>query len=190
MKCIELVGQDHISIRRGLDILDGMVKTMEDGYRIEIADVNAMLKFLRCFGDEYHQTMEETVLFPALLCGSPSECLLQNMLSDHAEERSLVEGIEGSLMAKRGMAFAGGSHRLSLLLREHLEKEDATFGNLAEETLSKEQDDAVVVQFLKSRTPPETYANFPRLERKYAPHGILARAHSGLARSSAAASYH
>jgi hemerythrin-like domain-containing protein len=65
MKCIELVIYEHLILRRGLDILDGMIRKLEEGARIEIADVTAILKFLRVFGDEYHQTMEETVLFRA-----------------------------------------------------------------------------------------------------------------------------
>ena len=73
MKCIELISQDHAILRRGLDILDGMIETLEHGERIEIADVTAILKFLRLFGDEYHQAMEERIFFPALLRAAPQE---------------------------------------------------------------------------------------------------------------------
>jgi|RhiMetdeSRZDD1v2_1073273.scaffolds.fasta_scaffold37044_3 hemerythrin-like domain-containing protein len=48
----ELISPDHAILRRGLDILDGMVKKLEDGERIEIADVTAILKFLRFFGEQ------------------------------------------------------------------------------------------------------------------------------------------
>ena len=71
MKCTEIVIQDHVLIRRGLDIIDAMLKKLEDGLRIEIFDAATILKFLRLFGDQYHQVMEETVLFPALLRAAP-----------------------------------------------------------------------------------------------------------------------
>src|SRR5207253_989762 len=93
MKCTELVIGDHLILRRGLNILDGMVRKLEDRQRIEIMDVTAILKFFRVFGDEYLQTMEETVLFPALR--------LPQMVSEHSEERALVTGIEDALRSTR-----------------------------------------------------------------------------------------
>jgi hypothetical protein len=57
MKCTDLVIQDHIALRRALDILDGMINKLERGDRIEIADAAEILKFLRTFGIEYHQTI-------------------------------------------------------------------------------------------------------------------------------------
>ena len=55
MKCAELVMQDHVILRRGLDIVDAMLRKLAHGERIEIADVTSVLKFLRLFGDGYHQ---------------------------------------------------------------------------------------------------------------------------------------
>jgi hemerythrin-like domain-containing protein len=89
MQCTELISRDHVILRRGLDILDGMVKKLEEGERIEIADVTAILKFLKFFGDEYHQAMEERILFPALLptdhrrvhCARFSRSTLRNVRS-------------------------------------------------------------------------------------------------------------
>src|SRR5262249_27965176 len=46
-------------MKRALDIVDNMLTTMENGGRIEIADVAIVLKFLRMFGHEYHQAIEE-----------------------------------------------------------------------------------------------------------------------------------
>jgi hemerythrin-like domain-containing protein len=107
MKCTELIIQDHAIIRRGLDVLDGMVKQMEEGVRIELADVTAILKFLRLCGDEHYQTIEESVLFPALLRTAPDDSRLHRMLSEHAEERTLVAGIEDAMKAKREWISSG-----------------------------------------------------------------------------------
>ena len=93
MKCTELLNQDHAILRRGLDILDGMVRRLEDGQRIETADARALLKFLRVFRDGFPQTMEET-----------------------------VAAMEEALDSKRGRAFASSSRQLILLLRSHLDK--------------------------------------------------------------------
>src|SRR5215471_2859666 len=125
MLCLEIIIQDHATLRRSVSVLDGMVKRMEEGARIEVADVTALLTFLRRFGDEYHQRMEEQVLFPALLTGVPVESPLRAMLSEHVEERTLVSQIEDALRFKMGKEFVSSSHQLSLLLRNHFDKEDA-----------------------------------------------------------------
>lgn len=136
MKCTELLNQDHAILRRGLDILDGMVRKLEDGQRIETADARAILKFLRIFRDGFPQTMEET-----------------------------VAAMEEALNSKRARAFARSSRQLILLLRSHLDKE---------------QGEVVAAEFTKSETQSEIYANFTRLERKYAPnrHGTPIELHA------------
>jgi hemerythrin-like domain-containing protein len=46
----QLISRGHII--RCVDILDGMIRKLEDGERIEIADVNAVLRFLSFLGEE------------------------------------------------------------------------------------------------------------------------------------------
>jgi hemerythrin-like domain-containing protein len=167
MKCSEILVQDHTIIRRGLDIVDGMLKKLQDGQRIEICDAASILKFLRIFTDQYHQAMEERVLFPALLGATPSNGMLLQLASEHSGERALVAEIEDSLMSRRGMAFFRGAHELTSLLRTHCETEETLVCDLAEKHLSKEQDDEIVAQFLSSRTQVEGFAKFSILERRY-----------------------
>jgi hypothetical protein len=50
---------ENMSMKRALDIADSMLRRMENGGRIEIADVAIVLKFLRLFGHEYHQAITE-----------------------------------------------------------------------------------------------------------------------------------
>jgi hemerythrin-like domain-containing protein len=150
-----------------LDILDGMVRKLEDLERIEIADVTAILKFLRLFGDEYHQTMEEKVLFPALMHAEPEEDTLHQMLVEHGEERAVVAEIEAALNPRKGVAFVRSSRRLILLLRHHIDKEDTVLREIAQRSLSKEEDEMVAAQFTRNQRPAETYINFTRLEWKY-----------------------
>jgi hemerythrin-like domain-containing protein len=167
MKCTEFVLQDHAILRRGLDVLDGMVKKLEDGERIEIADVVSILKFLRLFGDQYHQSIEENVLFPALLCAAPLESPLSHMLTEHSEERSLVAAIENALKFKVGIDFVRSSRQLSVLLRNHLDKEDTVLRRLADQVLSAAEDNIIVAEFARNYIQPESCLNFSRLERKY-----------------------
>jgi len=191
MQCTELISRDHVIFRRGLDILDGMVKKLEDGERIEIADVTAILKFLKFFGDEYHQAMEERILFPALFGTAPQEGSLRQIFQEHSEERAAVAEIEAALNPKKGIAFVRSSRRLILLLRNHLDKEDFILPDIAERSLSKEEDEMVVAEYTKNRTEAETLVNFARLEKKYLrkPQGTPLKSERQLARAPGAGSY-
>src|SRR5215469_1295628 len=160
MRSTQLVIQDHIILRRGLDVVDGMLQKLESGQRIEIFDATVMLKFLRLFGDQYHQAMEESVLFPALLAAAPDECPLHQFVSEHGDERTLVAEIEEALMSRKGMAFFRGSRQLTGLLRAHCDREETILGQLAERCLSVEQDESVFAEFLKKRSHVEIYTNF------------------------------
>ena len=167
MNCIELVISDHTILRRSLIVVDGMLKKLAAGQRIEIFDAATILKFLRLFGDQYHQVMEENVLFPALIRAAPNESGLRQLVSEHGDERMLVNQIEEALMSKRGMLFFRSSHQLTSMLRNHCEREEMVLDRLAD-CLSAEQDAAIAEEFMKNRAQAEIYMNFSRLERKYA----------------------
>ena len=167
MKCTELVIQDHVVLRRGLDILDGMLTKLESGERIEIADVRAILKFLQVFGDEYHQTMEERVLFPVLVRAAPEGSPIHEIVMEHGEDRALVTWITDALGSKRVVDFVYSSRRLCTLLRSHIDREEGVLGDLADQLLSPDEDNFVVAEFRRNRMDPEVFVNFSRLERKY-----------------------
>jgi hemerythrin-like domain-containing protein len=169
MRCTEIILQDHKIIRRGLDIVDGMLTKLEDGQRIEIFDAASLLKFLRLFGDEYHQALEETVLFPVLLRAAPDNAALSQLVSEHGAERALVAGIEEALVARKGMAFLRNSRQLTGVLRNHCEREEIIVCELAEQCFSKQQDGESAAKFIARRAQVENFADFSRLDRRYPP---------------------
>jgi hemerythrin-like domain-containing protein len=190
MKWLEVVLQDHGLLRRGLDIIDGMLKHLEDGRRIEIADVAAVLKFLRLFGDQYHQVMEEEILFPALLDAAPDEIAFRQFVAEHESERTLVVEIEATLTSRKGMAFFRSARHLTALLQHHCDKEEAILCELAE-CLSQDEDETIVAEFMKARPQSEIHARFPGLEQKYLPKPLPAQLNplTGLARARGASSH-
>ena len=126
MRFTEVLAQDRIAVRRGLNILDRMVQRMEEGHRIEILDIRTLSKFLRVFGERYPE----------------------------AEVLDLVGSIEASLDPKHGAGFVRSSRRLIQLLRNQINDEQAG---------------PTDVELASSPMLTETYAEFTRLERKYAP---------------------
>jgi hemerythrin-like domain-containing protein len=169
MKCTEIVIQDHVILRRALEILDTLVRKMERGERIEIADALTVLKFIRLFGVEYHQTIEEKILFPALLSAAPQESPARHMMFEHADHRTLLGAIDVALSQRKGREFVKSARTLIVLLRNHFDREDQFLRTFEAATLSKEADDAVFGEITRSRKPPENYTHFSALERKYFP---------------------
>ena len=94
--------QEDDILRRGVDVVDGMLKRLEEGQRIEIADVMAILKFLRRFGDE------------------------------HGDERLLISEIQNALMTRRGKDFVRSSRQLTSLLRNQFNKEKSLSNAISE----------------------------------------------------------
>jgi hemerythrin-like domain-containing protein len=166
MRCTEIVTQDHAILRRVLDILDGMLDKLERGERIEIADATTILEFIKLFAVEYHQRMEEDVLFPALLRTSPPTTSLADMLFAHAEQDTLIAAIDGALTAKKGADFVRNSRGLIALLKNHFAQEETMLAGIAmSSTLSDEEQAALVSKITDHR--PEAYLNFSRMELKY-----------------------
>ena len=95
--------EDPAILGRVLSVLDGMVKRMEDGGRIEIMDGTTILGLLRLFGGEFNQTQPEQTV-----------------------EQTLLAVVEAALKTKRASEFVQGSRRLSLMLRHHLDVDDTT----------------------------------------------------------------
>jgi len=66
MKCTDLLVQDHKTILRALSILEAMASQVEKDQPVDQEDVETILRFMRAFADDHHQTMEESALFPEL----------------------------------------------------------------------------------------------------------------------------
>jgi len=167
MKCTDIIIQDHIQIRRALGVVDGMLRKLESGERIEILDAKTVLKFVRLFADQYHQVMEDTVLFPVLLRAAPGDPALVQFASDHCGERSLADEIEEALLSRRATAFFRSAEELTSLLRSHCEREESIILELAEHCLSSAQDEEIAAEFISRRAQVECDLNFARLERIY-----------------------
>jgi hypothetical protein len=88
------------------------------------------------------------------------------MVLEHDEERALVTWMIEALGGKRVIDFVYSSHRLTALLRSHIDK-GMVLQVLAGHLLSNEEDTAVLPSLRTNHKEPEIFVNFPRLEREY-----------------------
>jgi len=159
MKCTDLLDKDHQIILRALDVLEQMADEVKKGHSVDPRDVETIIRFLKEFEDEHHQTKEESALFPILLKNSgPQQERLGQMLFEHDQERSLVDGLEEALKTQHGQDFVHFAGRLITLLRSHIYKEEFGLFRLIEMTLSEDEDSRVVAEFAKFDEALETHS--------------------------------
>lgn len=166
----QLLMGEHRVIERVLDAMDRMVEQRS----FDRAFMDKAVEFLRNFADGCHHFKEEDQLFPELERaglpreGGPIGC----MLHEHNEGRSLirlmVENIDG---AESGDLFAleaiwSAVARYSVLLRQHIQKEDHVLFVMAENCLSPEQKSQLLERFARDGGCPygaDTHEQYVRL---------------------------
>jgi hemerythrin-like domain-containing protein len=171
MKCTDLLIEDHRVITRALDVLDRMATRVENGQSVEHADVEMLLRFLRVFADNYHQAKEESALFPELMRTSlANDARLRQMMFEHDQERSLVEGLTEAMHTQKGADFVHFANWLVILLRAHIKKEDDILFDIADRSLTSEQDENVTSQLNRFEIDSSLFEDFHRLEHRYSQH--------------------
>jgi hemerythrin-like domain-containing protein len=92
---------------------------------------------------------------------------LREMIFEHDQERSLVEGLEDALYTKKGVEFVHFAHRLTALIRTHIYKEDTVLFAIAERCLSAAQDERVAAELEKFRIDSSILADLQTLQSAY-----------------------
>jgi hemerythrin-like domain-containing protein len=105
MKSTDVLMQDHKIILRALDVLEEMEKRLRYNQQVDREDIQSILRFIRLFADEYHQTKEEKALFPELRAAQPQERPLREMMFEHDDERTLVKELEDAIHTRQGLDF-------------------------------------------------------------------------------------
>jgi hemerythrin-like domain-containing protein len=168
MKCTDILIREHKVILRALDVLDQMATQTENNQFVDPNDVETLLRFLRSFADDHHQMKEESALFPVLMTTSlANDSRLRQMTFEHDQERSLVEGLEDALRTKKGSDFVLFAKWLALLIRTHIHKEDNILFELAQRSLSEQQDEKITAELNRFQVDPGIVAALDCLEVMY-----------------------
>lgn len=182
MKATNVLIDEHKRILRALNVIEQIAANVEDGKTVDERDLEDILRFLKVFADGQHQGKEEDILFPAILrC---TECShypkLRQMIFEHDQERSLVEGLEEALRTKKGKDFVYFAERLIQILRTHIYKEDHILFELADASLSPEEDERVAQELVAyerncdEKVLGPIFERLHRLEWKYLAKGTAA----------------
>jgi hemerythrin-like domain-containing protein len=144
-KCIEVLTAEHNVILRIADVLESISHQAQSRSNFEKRDVEEILQILHGFGDDFHQTKEESFLFPIFIsCDASQHAAVQHMFLEHERDRSLMAGMQNAISRGNAAQIAEYSLRLANTLRNHVSKED----NILFETIAaqlNDEDDAKIV---------------------------------------------
>jgi hemerythrin-like domain-containing protein len=142
LRCTDHLIQEHRIILRAIFVLYAMADRAKESRMPDAEDIESLLNFFRRFADDHHQCKEETVLFPELrnTDAGKTKGPLGQMMFEHDQERSLVEGLENALRTKNAADFFYYGDRLAGVLSTHIYKEDNILFDLVEKTITKEAD--------------------------------------------------
>jgi hemerythrin-like domain-containing protein len=145
MKSTELLVEDHRHMLAALDILVEMAsRSAIEG--LNDADVECVLRFFKDFGDRHHQGIEESILFPAVLQDKTQKNYhkLCGLIFEHNRQRSIMEGLQDSMLTRNKKDFAYYAGSLNEIVRAHIREEEEVVFPLVQSTLSAADDERVV----------------------------------------------
>jgi hemerythrin-like domain-containing protein len=148
LSCTDHLIQEHRLILRAVYVLQAMSDQAKENKMPEESDVDRLLHFFHRFADSHHQGKEEAVLFPALRDKDRSKAggPLHQMMFEHEQERSLVNGLEDALRTRKHADFAYYGSRLAQILCNHIYKEDNILFDLVEKSITKDMDTKLVIE--------------------------------------------
>jgi hemerythrin-like domain-containing protein len=165
-----------------LRVLDQDAKRLEAGTRVDTADLEAIVDFIRGFADRCHHGKEEDLLFVAMEeAGIPRQGgPIAVMLHEHTLGRDYVRGMAEAIAPYRA-GEAGSAARIAenargyaALLTQHIYKEDNILYPMADRVLSAAKQAELLEGFERverERVGPgkheEYHALLDRLEATY-----------------------
>jgi hemerythrin-like domain-containing protein len=149
MESIKLLRADHEIILEALHVLDAINNEIERGKPMDKRDIRSLLDFLREFADGSHHVKEEAILFPALMQAGMTmeEGPLRVMAYEHERGRALTTAMDDALTLDDRHGFTMYSRRYIKLLTEHIEKENYVLFDIAEQTLTDDEDRKIADAF-------------------------------------------
>ncbi len=143
MRPTEILSHEHRVIEWVLGCLDAMAERCERDGRLDGESARQSIDFLRAFADRCHHAKEENELFPLLESRgfSADAGPTAVMRAEHTQGRSLIAAMEQAIPAAAAADVAGrrawveAARRYSILLRDHIQKEDECLFPMADQTL-------------------------------------------------------
>ncbi len=140
-RAIQDLTREHQAILAALQTLAKISAGAADTLVFDADDVRDFIGFLQEFADKCHHGKEEGLLFPAVVAAGvpPEGGIIEELLREHTLAREHIAAMQAGLQADDAARLAGGARQYILLLRTHIQKENAVFFPQAEQVLSQQR---------------------------------------------------
>ncbi len=147
MDAIQLMVDEHVNIKRMLNVVRNASFKIMNGSEICYEDFEQMIDFVRNYADNYHHGKEEKMLFNRMIdeIGTVGEKLVKyGMLIEHDLGRLFMQDLEIALeKVKNGDEFAkidviANAVGYTNLLTRHIDKEDTVVYEFAKKQLKED----------------------------------------------------
>lgn len=187
MRPTEVLMQEHRVIEQVLDCLEAMAQRAQSDEQLDQESANLAIDFFANFADRCHHHKEEDCLFPMLEQKgfSREQGPTAVMVHEHEVGRQHVRGMKKAIEAlSEGDSSATTdfvTHALAFvsLLREHIQKEDHCLFQMADQSLTEQEQTQLMESFANVEHDdmgPGTHEKYldiaAQLAKKY---GILCR---------------
>lgn len=147
MDATKVLRNEHEFILKVLDATDEVARRLKAGTPVTPETLDGLLEFFRLFADRCHHGKEEDLLFPLLenkgvpRDGGP----VGVMLAEHDEGRALIRNMGDTARqyptapAEAGPRWAADAAAYSMLLRQHIGKENDILFVIAERLLTPDE---------------------------------------------------
>ncbi|MEI6080319.1 MAG: hemerythrin domain-containing protein [bacterium] len=100
-KPTDVLAEEHRIIEKVLKSVAILIKKLESGNDVDLAELKNITEFMTVFGDKCHQGKEETELFPLLQMKETSikECPLAILINEHDKLRMLVRNLSTAVIS-------------------------------------------------------------------------------------------
>jgi hemerythrin-like domain-containing protein len=157
MNSTKILKDEHRLIEKVIGALEKMVSSTKEGADFDLERLKKILQFSKTFVDWCHHGKEEDCLFPCLeKRGVPREGgPIGIMLEEHEQGRALVRqmGEHIDQIESGQSAEFPDNHLISLcdeyvqLLQQHIYKEDNILFNLADQSLTEEDEKEILKDY-------------------------------------------
>jgi hemerythrin-like domain-containing protein len=149
MRPTEILSSEHRVIEQVLDCVEALARGAQRELTFDARDALQAVEFLRKFADVCHHGKEEKHLFARLAERgfSANAGPVAVMLHEHEQGRALIRGMHAAAEGGDAAAYATAALSYVALLRAHIQKEDSILFRMADQILSPEDQEQLLVAF-------------------------------------------
>jgi len=148
-----ILRKEHDAILKMLDASEEAARRINSGGTVEAETLEGLIEFFRLFADRCHHGKEEDLLFPLLESrglprhGGPTGVMLHEHEQGRALIKEMVESAEALKGGDRAARWAQAAGSYIDLLRSHIDKENNILFVMAENMLSREEQQQLAAEF-------------------------------------------